>query len=100
MPSDFVRPLFHVLFHTGMRLGETLALEWPDIEFDHQRIVVRQSKSGEGRKVPLRTFLAGELIRWKSIAGNGRWLFPARYDAAKPMQSIRKGWVRLLRAAG
>ena len=26
--EDFVRPLFHVLYHTGMRLGEALALEW------------------------------------------------------------------------
>jgi hypothetical protein len=50
--DDFVRPLFHVLFHTGMRLGEALALEWRDVELDHQRLVVRQSKSGEGRKVP------------------------------------------------
>jgi integrase len=98
--NDFVQPLFNVLFHTGMRLGEVLALEWADVEFDHHRIVIRHSKSGEGRKVPLRSFLADELIRWKSSAQNSRWVFPARYDNSKPMQSIRKGWLRLLRAAG
>jgi len=64
--DDFVLPLFHMLYHTGMRLGEALALTWADIEFDHHRIVVRQSKSGEGRKVPLRETLAGELIRWNT----------------------------------
>jgi integrase len=98
--DDFVRPLFHVLFHTGMRLGEALALEWADIEFQHQRIVIRQSKSGEGRKIPLRDVLADELIRWRPTAKGSQWLFPARYDHSKPMQSVRKGWLRLFKTAG
>lgn len=93
--GDFVRPLFHMLFHTGMRLGEALALEWADVEFQHQRIVVRYSKSGEGRRIPLRPALADELIAWKPHARQSRWVFPARYDVAEPMQSIRKGWLRL-----
>ena len=97
--DDFVRPLFHVLFHTGMRLGEALALEWADIEFEHQRIVIRQSKSGEGRKVPLRDVLADELILWRPAAGGSQWLFPARNDDSKPMQSIRKGWLRIIKTA-
>jgi integrase len=98
--DDFIRPLFHILFHTGMRLGEALALEWVDVEFDHRRIVIRRSKSGEGRKVPLRSILADELIRWRPKGRGSRWVFPARYDTAQPMQSIRKGWLRLVSAAG
>ena len=97
---DFVRPLFHTLFHTGMRLGEALALEWADIQHEHNRIVIRQSKSGEGRKAPLRDVLADELIRWRPYACGSRWVFPSRYDKEKPMQSIRKGWLRLCAAAG
>lgn len=93
--TDFMRPLFHVLYHTGMRLGEALALEWADIEFDHQRIMIRESKSGEGRRIPLRRELADELIRWKPGARGNRWLFPARNDDANAMQSVRKGWLRL-----
>ncbi len=93
--EDFIRPLFHMLFHTGMRLGEALALEWADVEFEHQRIVVRQSKSGEGRKIPLRGALADELILWKPHSRESRWVFPARYDINNPMKSIRKGWLRL-----
>lgn len=97
--GDFVRPLFHVLFHTGMRLGEALALEWSDVEFEHRRIIVRQSKSGEGRKIPLRDALADELILWKPYSRESRWVFPARYNIAQPMQSIRKGWLRLCKNA-
>jgi len=98
--GDFIRPLFHMLFHTGMRLGEALALDWADIEFDHARIIIRQSKSGEGRSVPLRQILADELIRWKPQARGSRWVLPARYDVEQPMQSIRKGWLRLCQGAG
>ena len=97
--GDFIRPLFHMLFHTGMRLGEALALEWADVEFEHQRIVVRRSKSGEGRKIPLRGTLADELILWKPNSRESQWVFPARYDIGQPMQSIRKGWLRLCRKA-
>ena len=82
-----------------MRLGEALALEWVDIEFEHNRIVIRNSKSGEVRRIPLRSTLADELIRWKPSARGSRWIFPARFDEADAMQSVRKGWLRLCKAA-
>lgn len=97
--EGFIRPLFHVLFHTGMRLGEALALEWSDIEFEHHRIIIRRSKSGEGRKVPLRSLLADEVVRWKPNARSSRWVFPARYETAAPMQSIRKAWLGMVKEA-
>lgn len=93
--TDYVRPLFYVLYHSGMRLGEALALEWADVQPEHSRIVIRESKSGEGRKAPLRTVLTEELVRWKPAAGGYRWVFPGRYDHSVPMQSIRPGWLRL-----
>jgi integrase len=97
--ADYIRPLFYLLYNTGMRLGEALALEWADIQPEHARIVIRVSKSGEGRKVPLRQVLSDELIRWKPVTGGSRWVFPGRYDHSKPMNSIRPGWVRLCAAA-
>lgn len=93
--TDYVRPLFYILYHTGMRVGEALTLEWADIQPDHSRIVIRDSKSGEGRKVPMRAVLADELVRWKPAASGSRWVFPGRHDKSKPMNSIRRGWVRL-----
>jgi integrase len=97
--TDYIRPLFYVLYHTGMRRGEALALRWSDIEFDHGRLIVRDSKSGEGRRVPLRSALADELIRWKPATGGSPWLFPGRHRAEVPMNTIRPGWLRLCMAA-
>src|SRR6516165_3401655 len=73
--TDYVRPLFYILYHTGMRRGEALSLHWVDVEFAHERLVIRNSKSGEGRKVPMRRALANELIRWKRFADESPWIF-------------------------
>ena len=96
---DYVRPLFYVLYYTGMRRGEALALRWLDVEFSHQRLVLRDSKTGEGRKVPMRQALADELIRWKPSVGGSAWVFPGRYNTDVPMNTIRPGWLRLCRDA-
>ena len=82
-----------------MRVGEVLALEWADVQPEHERLVVRESKTGEGRKVPLRAVLAEELVRWRPMTSGSRWVFPGRYDKSKPMNSIRPGWRRLCVAA-
>jgi integrase len=98
--TDYVRPLFYVLYFTGMRRGEALELRWTDVEPVHDRIAVRDSKNGEGRKVPLRHELADELFRWKSFTGGSQWVFPGRYRSDVPMNTIRPGWIRLSRSAG
>jgi integrase len=97
--TDYVRPFFYVLYYTGMRRGEALALRWVDVEFAHQRLVLRDSKTGEGRKVPMRQSLADELIRWRPFVGGSPWVFPGRHNAAVPMHTIRQGWLRLCRDA-
>ena len=97
--TDYVRPLFYVLYYSGMRRGEALALRWVDVEFAHQHLVLRSSKTGEGRKVPMRQALADELIRWKPSVGGSPWVFPGRYNIDVPMNTIRPGWLRLCRDA-
>lgn len=39
--QDFV--MFYLLLYTGMRKGELLALEWDDIDFSQQSILIRQT---------------------------------------------------------
>jgi len=97
---DYVRPLFYALYYTGMRRGEALALRWVDVEFAHQHLVLRSSKTGEGRKVPMRQALADELIRWKPSVGGSPWVFPGRYNTDVPLNTIRPGWLRFCRDAG
>jgi integron integrase len=45
--------LMRLMYGTGMRIGEALALRVKDIEFDHHAIVVRQGKGDKDRVVTL-----------------------------------------------
>ncbi len=108
---------------TGMRLGEVLGLQWPDIDFEGRFIEVRRTvywrgkglqtsspKSGKGRRVVIPQVLAARLRQRRDIltahaALEGRepsvWAFPNR--AGKPHDSVnllKRTWYPLLAKAG
>ncbi len=43
----------YVSLLTGMRLGEVLNLSWNDIDFENNLIMVRDTKNGESRMIPI-----------------------------------------------
>jgi integrase len=51
--SPRVRAVVHILLHTGMRLGEALNLRWQDIDFSVGLILIRDSKNGQPRHIPM-----------------------------------------------
>lgn len=50
--------LFRLLYGTGLRLGEALALEERDVNLKEKYLIIRQSKNGTERIVPLSESLA------------------------------------------
>ena len=70
LPDEW-RLFFEFLTHTGMRIGEAIALTWGDVEFGHRRVNVRRRlyrgrldapKSRYGRRsIPLSEGLARTL---------------------------------------
>ncbi|MBY0504442.1 MAG: tyrosine-type recombinase/integrase [Bryobacteraceae bacterium] len=52
---DELKPMFVAGFVTGMRLGEILAIKWPQVDFESGYIVLQtgETKNGEGRAVPI-----------------------------------------------
>lgn len=50
--------LLRLLYGTGMRLGEALALDREDVNLQEQSILVRNSKNGKDRMVPISDSLA------------------------------------------
>lgn len=64
------RPLLTTAVFTGLRLGELLALEWTDVDFDKGRIRVRSSKTKAGvREVVMVPLVWRELEKNRGIAG-------------------------------
>ena len=53
LASDSLRPIIITALHTGMRHGEILNLQWPDVDFVNKLIKVRESKSGKSRSIPM-----------------------------------------------
>jgi len=51
--APHMRALATVALHTGMRLGEILNLEWSDLDFASGSILIRDSKNGQPRHVPM-----------------------------------------------
>ena len=42
-----------IMWRSGLRVGETVALEWRDIDVTANSLLVRSGKGGRGRTVPL-----------------------------------------------
>src|SRR6266568_1346339 len=51
--APHIRALVGIALHSGMRLGEILNLRWYDLDFASGFILVRDSKNGESRHVPM-----------------------------------------------
>lgn len=89
-------PMWHAWFMTcvraGLRAGESLGLQWGDLDFHNRRIYVSRSwrdqtglgptKSGKSREVPVARDLLGILQKHKAWLENQReldsdtWVFP------------------------
>ena len=77
-----------IMWRTGLRVGETVALEWRDIDVTVGSLLVRRGKGGRGRTVPLHPDLASLFANW-----------PTSYGPRDPVVGLtRKTVLRHLRA--
>jgi integrase len=103
--------LFLCLARTGLRLGEALGLEWPQVDLAHGTLRVTQAfskrhretpKSGHGRTVDLSPELVTRLRRRVATVEAGREAGPVFATAAgTPMDEskVRKAMSRILAVA-
>jgi integrase/recombinase XerC len=84
--------------HAGLRVGEMLALRWPDIDLDHRKLIVQYGKGGKKRTVNLSKTLTEAL---QQLALHTAPLTPPAY--VLPFRSrlaARERLARTCRAAG
>ena len=53
-----------IMWRAGLRIAEVLALEWRDLDLEEQTLLVRRSKSGRPRTVPLHDDLLRLFTNW------------------------------------
>jgi integrase len=99
------RLFFEFLAHSGLRIGEAIALRWSDVDFDRRRVSVERrfyrgtfdrpkSKYGR-RKVPLSEGMARDLeARWLLVDNVEGLVFPSSagtvIDSSKLMSRVLK----------
>lgn len=90
-----VLPLFRLSIETACRQGELLALEWQDVKIsgDHGTALLRDTKNGEERIVPLSTAACTVLAGIPRPIKGGR-VFPINEDA------LRTTWDQANKRAG
>ena len=79
---EWLRPIIALAVTTGMRRGEILGLRWLDVDLDAGRVLLPQTKNGEGRIVYLNA-LAQDVLRSLPADSEAKptdKLFPIRAD--------------------
>jgi integrase len=95
-----LRAAFVLAIETSMRLGELLALHWPDIDLARKILYVRDSKNGRPRTVALSP-RAREILGELKAAGKPVRLVQAGGDGAtepQPRPAVRRALARAAKA--
>ena len=50
---DYLANIIVIAIETGMRSGEILSMRWEDVDFANRRVLLRHTKNGDSRQVPL-----------------------------------------------
>jgi integrase len=79
---------------TGMRRGEILAIQWPDIDRGDAVLLIPLTKNGRPRTIPLTEQALVVLERVRSFQLPGKLVFPISANAFK------LAWQRLVKASG
>ena len=108
-----LQPLFVFLAGTGARLGEALSLQWADVDLEHRRAILRETKNGADRIVDLCPRVVAALLadarptkqRGAPIvrAGNVFRTYAGEPYAKKVLQGggqIKTGWAAALKRSG
>ena len=100
------RSILGLLWSTGMRVGEVLALQRGDVSFAEQRLTVWRTKFGKSRHVPLSPSTLEALITYDEHRQRC-WPTPRtdRFFVAKrggpvPYLALRDEWLQLLQQTG
>src|ERR1039457_7067367 len=111
--SKNLRTLIPTLLLTGMRSGETMSLQWVQVDLMARAITVGRAKtsSGSGRVIPINDDLAHVLAthrQWLTDRfGEPRpahyvfpWGSPEPSDPTRHITDLKRGWTELRRHAG
>ena len=72
---SYLADMIIVALETGMRCGEILSMRWVDVDFINRRVLLRHTKNGDSRQVPL-TSRAKEVFEKLTSQNTSDLVFP------------------------
>ena len=72
---SYLADMIIVALETGMRCGEILSMRWEDVDFINRRVLLRHTKNGDSRQVPL-TSRAKEVFEKLTSQNTSDLVFP------------------------
>ena len=85
--------------NTGMRIGEIMALRWEEVNLADSYILIKNSKNGKSRKVPINGVARCALNSLQDRAGSLEFVFP-NYTTGSFTKYPRKAFQNACRRAG
>jgi integrase/recombinase XerD len=102
IPGPTLRTLLLVLYGTGLRLGEALALHREDVDLRGAMILIRETKFYKSRQLPIGPMLTDRLaaLLRGPTTGRASACFVNRYGVPLPGQTLRGTFVSLCAHVG
>lgn len=99
--SDWLKDIVVFALNTGMRQGEILSLEWSSVDLFRKVVVVKESKNGKPRSVPLNAS-AFDLLKSKSKLRDikSKLVFADGVGGKMDRNNLRRAFNRALKDAG
>src|SRR5262249_2891940 len=95
-----LRPIIILALNTGMRRGEILSLEWRQVDFNRNNLILTKTKTDRTRFLPMNQAVRDELLRLKASAGDkGRYVFESPRKPGAPIGEIKKMFNAVLKDA-
>jgi len=96
--SMLLRAAVYLALETGMRKRELLGLRWSDVNFEAARLLVRETKNGEPRHVPMSRRARWLLQKLAARDPLATWVFQSQSREGKsaPARDIKKSWRKAL----
>jgi len=96
-PED--KDLITIAFNTRMRKSEEFSLQWPKVDFRLRQILVKDSKPGNSRIIPMNDAVFEVLLRRSKLRLiDNPFVFPGR-KPTKCRKDLPYGWEKFLKQA-
>lgn len=93
--------IFRLMYCCGLRVGETISLKIEDIIWKESTLVIRESKFGKTRYVPMSVEMANTLETYMvDIPTDDIWLFPNNSGQMLSDSAVYEQFRKILQSAG